>query len=31
VIHQTMPLEEARRAHEILEEEKFFGKLVLVP
>jgi len=31
VIHQTMPLEAARRAHEILEEEKFFGKLVLVP
>jgi len=31
VIHETMPLEEAGRAHRILEEEKFFGKLVLVP
>lgn len=31
VIQEVMPLEDARRAHEILEEGKIFGKLVLVP
>ena len=31
VIQETLPLSEARRAHEILEEGKVFGKLVLVP
>ncbi len=31
VIQEVLPLEEARRAHEILEDGKVFGKLVLVP
>jgi NADPH:quinone reductase-like Zn-dependent oxidoreductase len=31
VIHEVMPLEEARRAHELLEAGEVFGKLVLVP
>ena len=31
VVQEVMPLEDARRAHEILEEGKIFGKLVLVP
>jgi NADPH:quinone reductase-like Zn-dependent oxidoreductase len=31
VIHTTLPLEEARRAHEILEAGEGFGKVVLVP
>ena len=31
VIQETLPLDEARRAHEILEDGKVFGKLVLVP
>lgn len=31
VIHEVMPLEDARRAHEMLEEGRVFGKLVLVP
>ncbi len=31
VIQEVMPLSDARRAHEILEEGKIFGKLVLVP
>lgn len=31
VIHEVMPLEEARRAHEMLEAGGVFGKLVLVP
>jgi NADPH:quinone reductase-like Zn-dependent oxidoreductase len=31
VIHQVMPLDEARRAHELLEAGDVFGKLVLVP
>jgi D-arabinose 1-dehydrogenase-like Zn-dependent alcohol dehydrogenase len=31
VIHQVMPLGEARRAHELLEAGDVFGKLVLVP
>jgi len=31
VIQEVMPLADARRAHEILEEGKIFGKLVLVP
>ena len=31
VIQEVLPLEEARRAHEILEQGKVFGKLVLVP
>jgi NADPH:quinone reductase-like Zn-dependent oxidoreductase len=30
-LHAVMPLKEARRAHEIIEERKHFGKLVLVP
>ena len=29
VIHQTFPLEEAARAHEVMEDLGFFGKLVL--
>ena len=29
VIHQTFPLEEAARAHQVMEELSFFGKLVL--
>jgi len=31
VLHQTFPLEEAARAHEVLESSNFFGKLVLNP
>lgn len=31
VIHEEMPLEDARRAHERLEKGEVFGKLVLVP
>lgn len=31
VVQEVMPLADARRAHEILEEGKIFGKLVLVP
>ena len=31
IIHEVMPLEEARRAHELLERGKVFGKVVLVP
>lgn len=31
VIHEVMPLEQARRAHEMLEAGEVFGKLVLVP
>ena len=31
VVHEVMPLDQARRAHEILEKGKVFGKLVLVP
>lgn len=31
VIHEVMPLDEARRAHELLEAGEVFGKLVLVP
>jgi NADPH:quinone reductase-like Zn-dependent oxidoreductase len=31
VIHETMPLAEARRAHEMLEGGAVFGKLVLTP
>ncbi|MCI0439362.1 MAG: zinc-binding dehydrogenase [Chloroflexi bacterium] len=29
VIHQTFPLEDAARAHEVMESRSFFGKLVL--
>jgi NADPH2:quinone reductase len=31
VIHRVMPLEQARQAHEMLEEGRVFGKLVLTP
>lgn len=31
VIQEIIPLDDARRAHEILEQGKIFGKLVLVP
>src|SRR6185437_880772 len=31
VIDQTLPLSEARRAHELMEDRAQFGKLVLVP
>jgi NADPH:quinone reductase-like Zn-dependent oxidoreductase len=31
VIHEVLPLGEARRAHEMLESGEVFGKLVLVP
>ena len=31
VVHATLPLEDARRAHEMLEDGGVFGKLVLVP
>ena len=31
VIQEVMPLEDARRAHEILEDGHIFGKLVLTP
>ena len=31
VIHEVMPLDDTRRAHELLEAGEVFGKLVLVP
>ena len=31
VVHDVLPLEQARRAHEILEKGKVFGKVVLTP
>ena len=31
VVHEVIPLDEARRAHELLESGKVFGKLVIVP
>ncbi|HYE66154.1 MAG TPA: zinc-binding dehydrogenase [Pyrinomonadaceae bacterium] len=31
VVDQTLPLEEARRAHELMEDRAQFGKLVLIP
>lgn len=31
VIHETLPLAEARRAHELLEGGGVFGKIVLEP
>jgi NADPH:quinone reductase-like Zn-dependent oxidoreductase len=31
VVHEVVPLEEARRAHELMEEGDVFGKLVIVP
>jgi NADPH:quinone reductase-like Zn-dependent oxidoreductase len=31
LIHETLPLAEARRAHEMLEAGDVFGKVVLVP
>jgi NADPH:quinone reductase-like Zn-dependent oxidoreductase len=31
VIQEVMPLEDTRRAHELLEAGEVFGKLVLVP
>jgi NADPH:quinone reductase-like Zn-dependent oxidoreductase len=31
VIHETLPLDQARRAHELLEGGKVFGKVILVP
>jgi NADPH:quinone reductase-like Zn-dependent oxidoreductase len=31
VVHATLPLREARRAHEIMEASEHFGKIVLVP
>lgn len=31
VIHEVMPMAEARRAHELLESGQVFGKLVLIP
>jgi NADPH2:quinone reductase len=31
VVHEAIPLDEARRAHELLESGAVFGKLVLVP
>jgi NADPH:quinone reductase-like Zn-dependent oxidoreductase len=31
VVHEVIPLDEARRAHELLEAGKVFGKLVVVP
>lgn len=31
IVHEILPLDQARRAHEILEKGKVFGKLVLVP
>lgn len=31
VVHAVLPLEEVRRAHELLEEGEVFGKLVLTP
>jgi NADPH:quinone reductase-like Zn-dependent oxidoreductase len=31
VVDRTLPLTEARRAHELMEDRAQFGKLVLVP
>ena len=31
VIHEVLPLAEARKAHELMESGKVFGKLVLKP
>jgi NADPH2:quinone reductase len=31
VIHEVIPLDELRRAHELLEQGQVFGKLVIVP
>jgi NADPH2:quinone reductase len=31
VVQEVLPLADARRAHEILEDGKVFGKIVLVP
>ncbi len=31
VIHETYPLQEAAKAHEVMENRSFFGKLILVP
>jgi NADPH:quinone reductase-like Zn-dependent oxidoreductase len=31
IVHEVLPLEQARRAHELLEAGHVFGKLVLVP
>jgi NADPH:quinone reductase-like Zn-dependent oxidoreductase len=31
IIHEVIPLDQARRAHELLESGDVFGKLVLVP
>ncbi len=31
IVHEVMPLAEARRAHEMLESKKVFGKVVLTP
>lgn len=31
IIHETLPLKEAPKAHRMMEERKHFGKLVLVP
>ena len=31
VVDRTLPLSEARRAHELMEDRAQFGKLVLVP
>jgi NADPH2:quinone reductase len=31
VVHEVLPLDETRRAHELLESGKAFGKLVIVP
>jgi len=30
-IHAVLPLGEARKAHEMIEDRKHFGKLVLIP
>jgi NADPH:quinone reductase-like Zn-dependent oxidoreductase len=31
VVHDTLPLAEARRAHETMEASRHFGKIVLTP
>jgi NADPH:quinone reductase-like Zn-dependent oxidoreductase len=31
VVHEVLPLDETRRAHELLESGKASGKLVIVP
>jgi NADPH:quinone reductase-like Zn-dependent oxidoreductase len=31
VVHEVLPLAEARRAHEIMEASQHFGKIVLAP